>query len=97
MLFFNFFRAIILQNTRGEPPTWFTGMILWTSKNLSKSSCPVTALLRHVDYFRVARDSGARKRKPLYSIIPLWLSLFSSEESMLADTGRFVRAFSPKN
>src|ERR1700674_2382598 len=37
MLFFNFFRAIIPQNTRGEPPIWFTGMILWTSKNLTKS------------------------------------------------------------
>jgi hypothetical protein len=38
------FRPIILQNTRGEPPTWFAGMISLTSKNSSKSSCPVSAL-----------------------------------------------------
>jgi hypothetical protein len=40
---------------------------------------------------------GQGRESLFYSIIPLWLSSFSSEESMLADTGRFVRASSPKN
>jgi hypothetical protein len=40
---------------------------------------------------------GLGRERTGYSIIPLWLSLSSSEESMLADTGHFVRASSPKN
>jgi hypothetical protein len=32
-----------------------------------------------------------------FSTIPLWLSLFSSEASMLAGIGRFAQAYSQEN
>jgi hypothetical protein len=34
-------------------------LIVWTKRVPEESICPVSALIRHVDYFRVARDLGA--------------------------------------
>jgi hypothetical protein len=43
------------------------------------------------------RVPNCRSRPPLFSIIPLWLSLFSSEVSMLEDTELFAQASSQEN
>jgi hypothetical protein len=31
----------------------------WGTRPIAEVTCPVSALIRHVDYFRVARDPGA--------------------------------------
>ena len=59
---------------------------------------PLRALeaIRLVDP-RPIEHLGGVARPAFFFMVPVWLSLFSSEVSMLADTGRFAQASSQAN
>src|SRR5258708_6616506 len=66
------------------------------------ASVDVTAISRCVgpflkEFVELNRFLFRGRAHPPYFIISVWLSLFSSEVSMLADIGRFAQASSPEN
>ena len=79
-------------------------LFMWQCTTCSIFSCrsPVSSLClisRLHGSYPSALDSSPQLASlpPLFSIISLWLSLFSFGASMLADTGRFAQASSQEN